>query len=169
MFKKMLSQLLEDDDASVTTESRGTEAQANGRSDGGNPDTSEAPTTDDRRRGAAEPATSPDLDQVFDLLRNRRRRDVMRWVGSDPDPVEIGTLAVHLAAYECDKEPSQINSEERKRVYISLYQSHLPKMDDLDAIEYDRRSGMVELGPAYETFMRHLPAEPAGIQPPVQT
>lgn len=103
-----------------------------------------------------------DLDRIFELLSNRRRRAVLRYLDTEAREVEIGELAELLAARECDKDRLEITAQERKRVYIGLYQNHLPKMADADAIDYDERSGRVERGPKFYSFLDHLPAEESG-------
>lgn len=158
MIDDMLSRLLADDEASVTTESRGSEGQVPDGPEGAGADDRVA--EDGRSIGGVDQAAGPDLDAVFDLLRNRRRRDVLQCVRAASGPVDIGTLAIRIAARECGKEPDEVTSTERKRVYISLYQCHLSKMDELDAVEYDERSGTVEAGADYEVFICHLPGEP---------
>ena len=100
-----------------------------------------------------------ELDQVFKLLRNRRRRDVFWYLLGTDEEVRLGDLAEAIAARECDKPVSQITSQERKRVYIGLYQGHLPKMDDCGVIEYDQQRGTIDRGPNYGAFIDYLPNE----------
>ena len=100
-----------------------------------------------------------ELDQVFGLLRNRRRRDVLRYLSEADEQVRLGELAETIAARECDKSVRQITSQERKRVYIGLYQGHLPKMDDCGVIEYDQQRGTIDRGPNYEVLVDYLPEE----------
>lgn len=85
------------------------------------------------------------LDELFDLLRNRRRRDILTYLDASDGTVTLDELAEAIAADENDIEPEQLSSQQRKRVYISLYQNHLPKMDDLGLIEYEKNRGVVKL------------------------
>ena len=100
-----------------------------------------------------------ELDQVFGLLRNRRRRDVLRYLSGTDEQVRIGKLAETIAARECDKPVRQITSQERKRVYIGLYQGHLPKMDDCGVVEYNQQRGIIDRGPNYDVLVGYLPDE----------
>ena len=134
----------------------------------------ESPTDDSHREDGARHQQDAsnglpvDLDQVFGVLSNRRRRAILRYLTTESPEVEFGELAELLAARECDKDRCQISAQERKRLYIALYQSHLPKMADMDAIDYDERSGLVERGPKIRSFLEHLPAEepvPTGSTP----
>jgi len=97
----------------------------------------------ERERSNADEIT---LDETFDLLRNQRRRDVLIYLAETADnTATVGELAEHVAAKENDIDKDQLSSTQRKRVYIGLYQCHLPKMDDLDVIEYDQDRGTVVL------------------------
>lgn len=85
------------------------------------------------------------LDELFDLLRNRRRRDILSYLDASDGTVTLDELAEAIAADENGIEPEQLSSQQRKRVYISLYQNHLPKMDELGLIEYEKSRGIVTL------------------------
>ncbi|WP_336001155.1 DUF7344 domain-containing protein [Halorientalis halophila] len=87
-------------------------------------------------------------DDAFEVLRNGRRRRVLAYlydVGDEGDDVTLGELAEHVAALEADTTVSDITSNERKRVYVGLYQSHLPKMDSVGVLEYDEQVKTVSL------------------------
>lgn len=100
------------------------------------------------------------LDQIFDMLRNSRRRQVFR-ILTETDRIEIGELAERIAARELDKPRKRLSSQERKRLYVALYQAHLPKLADVGAITYDERRGLVTPGPVLHRFISHLPGESA--------
>jgi len=99
------------------------------------------------------------LDEIFGLLQNRRRRDVFRYLAAESEQVRLGELAEQIAARENDKAVSRIDSQERKRVYVALYQCHLPKMADVDAVSYDRPRGTVGRGPNFDLFGYYLPGD----------
>lgn len=85
-------------------------------------------------------------DEIFELLKNQRRRDVLEYLKSQEDrTATLDELATHIAAKENNIEVAQLSSSQRKRVYIGLYQSHLPKMDDLGVIDYNQSRGKIEL------------------------
>ena len=87
-----------------------------------------------------------ELGEVFEQLQNERRRQVIQLLKEQEDGVTtLDVLAEHIAAAENDIEIAQLSSSQRKRVYIGLYQCHLPKMDDFGVIEYDKNRGRVEL------------------------
>lgn len=116
-------------------------------------------TADPDEDVAVEEGSAIDLDQIFGLLKNRRRRDVLRYLAGETKQSRHGKLSERIAARECDKEISQLNSKERKRVYVALYQCHLPKMDDVGAITYNQRRGTVKRGPNFDLFEYYLPED----------
>jgi hypothetical protein len=65
-------------------------------------------------------------------------------------------LSEQLAAWENGIEPSQVRPKERKRVYTALHQTHLPKMDQLGVVEYDRNRGIISLTDSIGQFDTHL-------------
>jgi hypothetical protein len=98
-----------------------------------------------------------EYDQLFEILKNQRRRHVLRYLGEADGSVTLGELAEQIAARETGKDVSQISSQERKRVYVGLYQCHLPKMDDVGAIEYNKPRGRVEPAESTPQFEHYLP------------
>ncbi|WP_408957102.1 hypothetical protein [Natrinema sp. 74] len=78
--------------------------------------------------------------EVFDLLSNQRRRYAIHYCKREDEPVTLGDLAEHVAAWELDKEIAEITSAERKRVYTSLQQTHLPTLERADMIKFDDRT-----------------------------
>ncbi len=91
------------------------------------------------------------LDDVFELLSNRRRRAVLRHLRTTADEeTTLDELATRIAAEENGIDIPQVTSKQRKRVYVSLYQGHLSKLDDCGIIEYQKSRGTValrDLGP----------------------
>lgn len=98
------------------------------------------------RSEAADAATDVlTRDQIFSLLSSRRRRLVIRELARYDGPAEVGTLAELIAARENDTDREELTSQQRKRAYTSLYQTHLPKLADAGLVEYDRAEGVVTL------------------------
>jgi len=77
---------------------------------------------------------------AFSLLSNPRRRYAVRACQQLETPVELGELAEYIAAEECDKSISEITGEERRRVYTSLQQVHIDKLEDAGVIECERKT-----------------------------
>lgn len=108
--------------------------------------------------GDLEPDESGQLsdDAVFGLLKNQRRRDTLRFLNEHGGTSTLSELAEHIAAKENDIEVRQLSSDQRKRVYIGLYQCHLPKLDSADVIDFDKNRGDVELRPAASQLVPYI-------------
>lgn len=131
------------------------------------------PTIDEGRPPAIESSeaeeTELSLDEVCHLLQNERRRDVLQYLAVREEEVKIGDLADHIAAKEQEIPVEQVGSDQRKRVYISLYQNHLPKLEKANAIEYDSDRGTLtrcRTTKALHRAIARLRAVAAGEEPP---
>ena len=106
--------------------------------------------------GDEEPEQLP-LDQVFGILKNQRRRHVLRILKASDEPeISLSDLAEQIAAWENDKPIAQITSGERKRVYVGLYQCHLPKMDDMGVISFNKPRGLISLDADVDVLYTYL-------------
>lgn len=104
-------------------------------------------------------ATDEDLGQneAFDLLNNSRRRYVLYLLETHDEAMPIGDLADEVASWEQDKPIDELTQQERKRVHVSLYQTHLVRLDERGVVEFDRDSGMVTITPKADQIRRFLP------------
>lgn len=93
-------------------------------------------------------------DELFTTLSNRRRRYVLHYMKQDNDAgqVPIRELSEQLAAWENGVETDAVNPKQRKRIYSALHQTHLPKMDRLGIVTYDRNRGTVTMTDSLEQF-----------------
>lgn len=107
---------------------------------------------------------SPSTDEhtVFDVLSSPRRRQLLRLLHQRGGQQELGDLAAHVAAAEMGASVDELTTSERKRVYISCYQTHLPRLVEAGLVDYDPDTGVVrhtdnisDLGPylGWETDM----------------
>ena len=121
---------------------------------GSDPSTSEG--TDDQPEAQAEEREPLSLDIVFEILRNERRRLVLHYLRDNDGEATLGQLAEHIAALENDTTVTALNAQQRKRVYVGLYQCHLPKMDDADVIDFNQSRGTIELRDTAERLETYL-------------
>ena len=103
-----------------------------------------------------ESSTQLPLDHVFEILKNERRRTVLHYLSDRGETVSLGELAEHVAAVENGTTVAQVTSNERKCVYVGLYQCHLPKMDDMDIVEFNQNRGRISLGPNASQLYEYL-------------
>lgn len=110
----------------------------------------------ERRRDAEDDRSDSDeaigTDELFALLSNARRRRVLRYLADNGGEVRLRELATEIAAMENGVETVEVTYAQRKRLYTSLYQSHLPRMERSGVIEYNRNSGVVTLTDAADSF-----------------
>jgi DNA-binding transcriptional ArsR family regulator len=99
-------------------------------------------------------------DDIFTVLSNERRRFVLRYLKDHGGTAEIRDLSQQVAAWENDVPIAKLNYKQRKRVYTSLHQTHLPKLDDTGIVEYDRDRKTVELTDRIETLDIYLEVVP---------
>lgn len=87
-----------------------------------------------------------DRDEVFEMLSNQRRRWVLHYLKQQgEDRVDLRTLVDSVSSWEYETPAAELPWKKRKRVYTSLRQSHLPRLDESGVIEYDRNRGEVAL------------------------
>ncbi|MFB6151453.1 MAG: hypothetical protein ABEJ40_06575 [Haloarculaceae archaeon] len=97
-------------------------------------------------------------DVVFDILSSARRRYVLYLLRTESG-MELTDLAERVAAWENDVDVKDLEKQQRKRVYVSLYQTHIPKLADAGLVDYDKDSGMVELRSNGYRIDRHLQSD----------
>jgi hypothetical protein len=99
-----------------------------------------------------------DRDAIFDVLSNARRRYAIEYLkGHEPgDEIELSDLVDYIAACENDVSIAEIDYKQRKRVYSSLRQTHLPKLNECNLIEYDRDRGTIALSDAVSEVQMHM-------------
>lgn len=101
-------------------------------------------------------------DLVFEILCNARRRMVLYYLRQEGEPVTVEELAREIAAMENGVSLDELTRQQRKRVYVSLYQTHLPKLEDTGIIEYDEDGNDVKLtNRAHEMDSYLLPSSPS--------
>jgi hypothetical protein len=84
-----------------------------------------------------------DQDDLFDILSNRRRRYALHALTGTGEETELGALAEQVAAWENETTVPDVTPAQRKRVYTALQQSHLPRMDEMGVVEFDKRAGTI--------------------------
>lgn len=100
------------------------------------------------------------LDVMFELLKNKRRRDLLRYLEEQEDVVTMSDLAEHVAAIENEIPESHLSSQQRKRVYVALYQCHLPILDRADVVKFNKARGIIERTPRADQLRPYLEQSP---------
>ncbi|MHB9286843.1 hypothetical protein ACKVMT_07355 [Halobacteriales archaeon Cl-PHB] len=120
-------------------------------------------TAEDLGETTAQSEADDDLqlskDDLFHLLQNERRRAVLQYLrGREDEAVRMRDVAEQVAAWEHDTTVQALTSDERQRVYIALYQSHLDKLDDAGVIEYNKPRGIVRTTPLFPEVATYVDA-----------
>lgn len=131
----------------------GERRRGEGTADEGNPET---PTSDEERQELTE-------DRLYALLSARRRRDLLRYLEeSDGEaPLSAATRAVAQAGGVAP----DADASEYKKVYVSLYQTHVPALAEAGVVEYDGDSRVVRLTPVAAPMFVHLHLDEAASTP----
>mgnify|MGYP002761230300 CR=1 FL=1 len=95
----------------------------------------------------------PETD-IHDILRNDRRRNVIKCLQDRGREVSLRDLAEHIAEIETNVSPPPRNV--RQSVYVSLHQTHLPKLDELAIVDYDPDGKVVQLAANAEHLDAYL-------------
>lgn len=89
-------------------------------------------------------------DTIFELLKNQRRRDALAYLKANDGEATLSDMAEFIAAKENDITVQELSSSQRKRVYIGLYQCHLPKMASAGVIDFEKNRGDITIRPLAE-------------------
>ena len=89
-------------------------------------------------------------DEIYTVLANQRRRDVLTHVLGSGEITKTKLVEV-LTELEYGE---HYNSEQRKRVLVSLHQCHLPRLADMDVVEYENER-VVRPGPNAHLVQRY--------------
>ena len=81
--------------------------------------------------------TAHDLDEVFDVLSDRRRRIVLNHLrDAEGEWVRVGDLAERIATWEVELvDPASVSVES---IELDLVHGHLPKLESTDLIDYEQ-------------------------------
>lgn len=105
---------------------------------------------------------TPSLDQVFELLSNRRRRYALYYLYEQDDGVAtLDELAAHVVTLESRNEETTVEADVTEKfstqVRTELQHIHLPKLEDAGVLEHDQRSDTVRYWtqPSLEEWLEH--------------
>jgi hypothetical protein len=88
------------------------------------------------------------FDELFDVLADERRRIALYCLDTRGRELGLDELADAVARLERgidDGESAHLSDEDVQSVYIDLYHTHVPKMEDCGIVEHDPASGIVRL------------------------
>ena len=105
------------------------------------------------------------LQQVFETLKNGRRRFVLLYLADEErDVVPVSDLVNQLTACETGEHVGEYDANRRTAVYVSLHQTHLPRMERFDLIRRDSDDRTVELTDSGRFTARYLERTLVGVR-----
>lgn len=81
--------------------------------------------------------TETDCDELFTLLSNSRRRSVLYVLYQSDGALELSLLVQRVASCETGVPAEELDDDVTQSIYISLHQTHLPKLADFGLVTYD--------------------------------
>ncbi|MFP8953057.1 hypothetical protein ACLI4Z_08815 [Natrialbaceae archaeon A-arb3/5] len=94
--------------------------------------------------------------ELFDVFSNARRRQTVQFLKRQGGSCDLAPLVEQVAAWENDTDTDEVTRTQRRRVYISLYQTHLPMLEDHGIVDWDPDGHAIELLPDEEIFEPYL-------------
>jgi len=95
---------------------------------------------DQHRHDAPDGSESGDIEE---LLADPHVRCLLQHVHESNGPVELQTLATHVAAGVTDTPPEDVPDTVRDRVQTFLHHGQIPELVRHDLVEFDRESNLV--------------------------
>jgi len=95
-------------------------------------------------------------DDIFEVLSSSRRRQLLYHLHRRGGEAALQDLAEDVAAAETDE---RIDESVVKRFYISLYQTHVPKLEEAGFVVYREEEKRVELTDGIDEIGRVLEAD----------
>ncbi|TYL39605.1 hypothetical protein CV102_04760 [Natronococcus pandeyae] len=86
-----------------------------------------------------------DVSTIFGAFAHHRRRYALRGLRMHENPMSVADLADEVAIRENESPVTEIPAEEVKRVSLSLYHTHIPKLAAANLVQYDRERDSVAL------------------------
>jgi len=99
-------------------------------------------------------------EEIFDVLQNQRRRYVLEYLNRFDEPVSLSDLATQVAAWEYGTQVEEVTNDQKKRVYTTLQQTHLDRMEDAGIIDYDADANLISRTPHTEELTVYLEIVP---------
>lgn len=81
-----------------------------------------------------------EISKFMEALANKRRRYVLYYLRAK-EHAELEEVTEQIAAWETGTPPEELDEQTRRNVRVSLYHSHLPKLEKAGFIGYDHRHG----------------------------
>lgn len=82
-------------------------------------------------------------DQLSRVLSNKQRRRAIEVLETTDGPIATADLAIELARRETGDDDSDTMFETAKQARVNLHHCHLPKLEEVDLVDYDAEERLV--------------------------
>lgn len=86
-----------------------------------------------------------DLDDLFRVLADRRRRFALYHLRRTDGTVRLPTLVSAVLEWETGGDPGTVPERRRQRAYLEFYHNHVPMLAEYGLASYDEDDGVVSL------------------------
>ena len=104
--------------------------------------------------------TTRQMEEAYDVLANGRRRKLLEILDSNGDSIEVSKLAGLIAAWENNSSMDEVTCREQKIVYTALTQRHLPRLERMNVVDYDKRHQTVRRTEKVNVVLQHSNPRP---------
>ncbi|WP_306052990.1 DUF7344 domain-containing protein [Natronococcus wangiae] len=109
---------------------------------------------DDCERPQISPAVLR-VDYVFEALAHPRRRYLLYTLAVETE-WSLRELATKIVAWEQNIPEETVRPDERDKVYLSLYHTHIPKLEKCQIISFNARTETIETASSAEQVIAAL-------------
>ncbi|WP_340100657.1 DUF7344 domain-containing protein [Salinibaculum salinum] len=97
--------------------------------------------TKERNHGTESNSGLLTISEQHEVLSSGRRRRVLSVLSESNLPIDVAELARAVSTREYESDESD---EQRERLQIELHHVHLPKLQELNVVDYDKETCQVE-------------------------
>jgi hypothetical protein len=94
------------------------------------------------------------IDERAVVLANSRRQLVLYYLYENDGEISLEEVSQTIAAVEADFATQSVDSDAVRRVYDTLYMTHVPVLIEHDLVEYDYKEGMLRSTDELEEFLQ---------------
>lgn len=84
-------------------------------------------------------------DTAFDLLRHTHRRLLLACLAEHADPITLPDAAEEVTRSAHEARIENVDAETVRRIYLTLYHRHVPKLVDADVVRYSQEGDLIGL------------------------
>lgn len=102
-------------------------------------------------------------ETAFQLLSHSHRLALLDCLDAYDEPITLADVSEQVASEIEDEPLEDIEAESVKRIYISLYHSHIPRLEAHDIVQYNQERDLVTLdsrGDQLVAYMRQIHESP---------